>query len=210
MPHPNHAPLVRAAGALATTALLTAGLASCAAQADAAAEGIGTETSDRLGAVAEAPVSVADEDPTDPSTWVISNGAVGDIRIGEDFDAAVAVADGEWAEIDACSAVWHSADYDVTFATDGTEIAAITVTGELAAPTEAPTTPEGLGLGSTRDEVRSVYPDAAESSRSDEGAVVLHPDAVDLAGADIAFELSASGRVTAITLSAGASADGGC
>src|SRR5690606_16787870 len=136
--------------------------------------------------------------------------AIGGIRLGEDFDRTLAHADGEWGAADACSAVWHGADYEVTFSTDGVDIAEIAVTGAIAAPMQAPSTPEGLGLGSTRDEVRAVYPTAEEAPVGDSGAVVLRPADADATGADLGFELSKEGRVVEIVLATDRAVDAGC
>lgn len=209
MPLPAFSMQLRALSAAAASVAAAMGLAACSS-AGAQVESSGTgPPPGGFAAVDEPPMPTADEDPDEPSTWVIANGAVGGIRLGDDFEAAVDDAEGQWSADGTCAAAWRDgAGYEIEFSTSGDGIDAIIVSGALGAPTQAPSTAEGLGLGSTRDEVRAVFPAAQETAVSGSGSV-LRADGADTTGADLSFEVSEAGRIVRITLASDDASLGG-
>lgn len=179
---------LRAAAVIAATTVLVGALAACG-DASGGAQGA-SERPGTLSAVAEPPVAGIDHDPDDPATWVVSGEGVGDIRVGARFDETLEALPGQWRRVADCGAEWTGdGGVTVTFVRDGSEIAAVEVAGSIGAPSEAPRTREGLGIGSMRDEVTAVYP--AFSERSSGDGEVVHPEA----DPGVAFELGAGDRV---------------
>lgn len=210
VPFPELSLRPRVLGAFVASIALAGVLAACTA---AGGPGSGAESppSGGLTALKETPVSSADEDPEDPTTWVISAGAIGGVRIGDDFATTLETLPGTWRSVDECTASWHGdAGFDVTFAAAASGIAEIEVSGEIGAPSQAPRTPEGLGLGSTRDEVRAVYPAAEETAAPTAGAIELHPDGMAAPGATLSFTIGDSGRVVGIVLASDAEGSEAC
>lgn len=163
--------------------------------------------SDQVEVAPELPSGDA-EDPQDPATWVITSDAVGEVRLGDDLGGALETVPGEWDD-EACplGATWHSTphDFDIAFARDDAAagIDAISVTGAIGVPSAAPQTPEGLGLGSTRDEVRAVHP-TAEESALDDGSIVIRAADDDPSDGALAFRVdAASDRVDGILVTLG-------
>lgn len=201
-----------AAGGLALIgALVVWGLSSAPGAADAD-DHVGAGAVDAELLRTDPPVSRADEVLDDPATWVISDGSVGAVRIGGDFVATLDELPAEWGVADACGdvATWDSSVFDVTFssgmATGG--IATIAVAGGLGEPSSGPRTPDGLGLGSTRDEVKAVYPRAEEVPGDGDGIAFLRPADEDLQNGSVYFQLSTeTDRVVAIILTSGAVPD---
>lgn len=120
-------------------------------------------------------------DAADPSTWTVSDTGVGPIALGADFDEALAAVP-DWAVTEGCdwTASWNAPEKAVTgyFAEDSEardgvttiDVAALTDTVE---PSDAPRTAEGVGVGSTRDDVEQAYPDAVEQTATIGGASLL-------------------------------------
>ncbi|MGB3376213.1 MAG: hypothetical protein WBA87_13865 [Microbacterium sp.] len=108
-------------------------------------------------------------DPADFTTWAISEQGIGPARIGEAFsDATTGLP--AWKVDPACSwtAYLSSEDQSVNgyFARDSdTKDGAITTVAfealaDSVVPADGPRSAEGIGLGSTRDEVMTAYPEA--------------------------------------------------
>lgn len=155
----------------------------------------------------EPPVSRADEVLEDPATWVIADGSVGAVHIGGDFAETLDELPAGWGVDETCGVVasWDSASFDVTFSQGGAGIGTIAVEGGLGEPSHGPRTPDGLGLGSTRDEVKAVYPTAEDVAEEGSGAVILRVPGEDPRGGVVHFQLSAeTDRVVAIILTSGA------
>lgn len=108
-------------------------------------------------------------DPADPSTWLISEGGVGPIRIGEDFDETLDALPETWENDTAnCgwTAWWNAEDgsYGMYFVRgtqpdDQTirEIAVYRTADEPPAGKEAPRTERGLSLQSRGEDVQAAY-----------------------------------------------------
>ncbi|MDH6180375.1 hypothetical protein M2152_000557 [Microbacteriaceae bacterium SG_E_30_P1] len=148
-------------------------------------------------------------DPTDPSTWVIESAAVGPIALG---DAAADAADaltsyGRGEALGDCPVIFLDAPglpgVVLSPGSDGA-IEAITITSKSAGMPQDPTvladasprTSEGVGIGSTRDELVAALPDA-EIVRDDPASVVYRT------GSASPYRLFVveSDRVVAITVS---------
>lgn len=195
---------LRAAATLAAASVLVGALAGCAGEAEDE-----PVMSSGIAAVQDA---YADADPTEPATWVIGDGAVGEVRLGADFAGVVAAPSGDWRGDGSCEADWSDdAGFEVTVSAQGGQVAQIVVVGEIEAPSQGPRTADGIGLGSTRDEVRAVYPTAEETAVDGSDVVELRPAGADLTGAELSFEVAGTGRVIGITLAdPNAPADAGC
>ncbi|GGD80727.1 hypothetical protein [Microbacterium murale] len=120
------------------------------------------------------PTQETDEpDPEDPSTWLVSDEGIGPIETGGDFEATLSALPTSWMNDENCSwtAWWNAQDqsYNVNFARGTTtETDPIMVVSASAAdpvtPGVGPRTEEGLGIGSTEDEILAQYPDAVEGT----------------------------------------------
>lgn len=129
----------------------------------------------------ETPTPTPTVDAGDVSTWVVSETGMGPIELGTGFDEARAEVPA-WTVEDACSwtAFWNDQEGSLTAylaedseARDGVttiDVAALTDTVE---PSDAPRTAEGVGVGSTRDDVEQAYPDAVEQTATIGGASLL-------------------------------------
>lgn len=145
-------------------------LVGCAT-ASPAPEATTTEPAPSPTSSAPSPTSQPPADLEDPSTWAVTETGIGPIETGGDFDATLSELPESWMNDDNCSwtAWWNAEDqsYSMNFVR-GTESddAPIMLASASAAdpvtPGVGPRTTEGLGIGSTRDEVRAQYPDAAE------------------------------------------------
>ncbi|WP_342000590.1 hypothetical protein MRBLWH7_001424 [Microbacterium sp. LWH7-1.2] len=112
-------------------------------------------------------------DSDDPSTWVITDRGIGPITLGAPFVDALALMPGDTRnDTDRCDSVawWTEGAYDYDVYMAGTETAPdrspVSVVGTSAwadpAASSGPRTTEGIGVGSSVDEVRAAYPDAVE------------------------------------------------
>jgi len=118
-------------------------------------------------------------DSDDPSTWVITDDGMGPIVLGDPFSDAVALMpEGTTNDSANCgwTAWWNAADqsYQVYAArasdasADGPVIDVTTASWNDPSAVDGPHTAEGIGVGSTVDEVRAAYPGVTEL-----------PDAID-------------------------------
>lgn len=114
-------------------------------------------------------------DPADPSTWIISDAGIGPIEIGGDFATTLGALPDTWTNDAAnCSwtAWWNAEDSSHgLFFVRGPEnpaapIREISVYTGTETPTvvDGPQTAEGLGVGSTEEEILVAYPDAEEGA----------------------------------------------
>lgn len=111
-------------------------------------------------------------DPAVPGTWVISEDGVGPIEVGGDFSATLSALPGDWTNDSANCAwtAWLTSDsgYGVYFVrgteSDAAPIREISVydVAQDGSTSGAPITAEGLGIGSTKDEVLAEYPGAQQ------------------------------------------------
>lgn len=156
------------------------------------------------------PTSTAtpDEDAANPADWTVRDSGIGPIELGARFEEARAEVP-TWTVQDACSwtAFWNDPDGAVTayFAEDSAardgvttiDVAALT---EAVAPEDAPRTAEGIGLGSTRDQVRAAYPDAVEQAATIGDAMLLRTGAQGTifftfqAGSDVVSAITVTSR----------------
>lgn len=107
------------------------------------------------------PVSPPAQDPTDPTTWVVSQSGMGPLTIGMPFTAAIAAVPGAQA---ACENAYFVSPDNLFFARwgEGADDPLDVVTWARA---EGPRTAEGIGIGSSPDDVRAAYPDVTEVQR---------------------------------------------
>jgi hypothetical protein len=136
------------------------------------------------------PTASPSADPQDPTTWIISEDGVGPIEIGGVLADTLAELPSTWTNDENCTwTAWWNADdssYGVFFVR-GTEsedapIREISVYTAAQTPVAlaSPVTAEGLGLGATKEEVLSAYPDAEEgTAQIGEGTWVKVPSDSD-------------------------------
>lgn len=115
--------------------------------------------------------SAPDIDPQDPSTWVVTQAGIGPLELNVPFDAAMQSMPAD-ARNDAENCAWTSfwspqdASYQFVIGRDsaGAADAPVTVIDATSSPgttlVVGPRTQEGIGIGSSLDEVAAVYPDA--------------------------------------------------
>ena len=106
------------------------------------------------------------------------------MQLGESFSQAREAAP-TWTVEDTCSwaAFWNASDHSLTayFVHDSAEQDGEITTIDVAAlvplqPSDGPRTADGLGFGSTRDEVEAAYPDAEEQTSTIGEATMLRVD----------------------------------
>ncbi|MGI6878664.1 hypothetical protein [Microbacterium sp. gxy059] len=119
------------------------------------------------------------DDPADPGTWVVTDRGIGPVDVGEDYETVLEEVRG--AGIGPlgpqCEGVAYAASEDNTYdvqivddrdaSSDGVVEVSAHWNGDVMGV--GPRTPEGLGLGSTKAEVRSVYEDATERASQIDG-----------------------------------------
>lgn len=155
---------------------------------------------------APSPTSEPPVDLEDPSTWAVTETGIGPIETGGDFDATLSELPESWTNDDNCSwtAWWNAEDqsYSMNFVR-GTEsddapiVLASASAADPVTPGVGPRTTEGLGIGSTRDEVRAQYPDAAEGEAPIGDGTWL---SVAGDGATIFFEYYTGDQANAVTV----------
>lgn len=128
-------------------------------------------------ATTEPPVATNGSDSADPASWIIEDGELGPIELGDDFDETLAELPDDWAPVEGCEAVasWNGDEEFGVFFVRGEQgtIETVVVEGGLGDPAGGPRTEGGIGLGSTRDEVRSAYPTSEEVPATIGGATYL-------------------------------------
>ncbi|MFB7893369.1 hypothetical protein ACFC1I_14300 [Microbacterium sp. NPDC056044] len=176
--------LTASAALLVLTAVVLAGCASPAGpqtstpptRPDASATAAAAEPSATAGATPTI-------DPEDPSTWLITDSGIGPIELGMPFSAALELMPpGTTNDPERCAwlAWWTAEDQDYNVYTAGSSDAADAGPVGLVA-TEAwanavagpgPRTADGIGVGSTVDEVRAAYPEAVETVDTIDSSIV--------------------------------------
>lgn len=190
------------------------GIAKGSFEPESQAGGTSTEITDEM-ITTDPPVSADDERIDDPSTWVIADGAIGPVRVGADYDGILDTLPAGWQQDEQCDALasWGDGDrpFDVVFLRGDTApvIESVSVSGVMGEPSGGPRTPEGLGIGSTRDEVKATYPSIEEISVDGGDSFYLRTP-VDAKGGSVYFQFaSGDDRVVAITLTTGERPSGG-
>ena len=130
-------------------------------------------------AVTEEPSQPA-ADPDDPSTWVIGQEGMGPVSLGAPFeDARAAMPEGTGNDENCEWTAWWNAtdeDYDLFAArasdSDANGPVIVIDASAWADPgsVEGPRTEDGIGIGSTFDEVQAAYPDAVPVESAVAGA----------------------------------------
>ena len=155
------------------TALVVAGVLAGCAPSQSGASPTPTSTGEPTSTATRTPAAV--QDPEDPTSWVVDAGGVGPIRIGGNLAETLAELPASWQnDPESCAwmASWTADDSSYgLFFVRGTEsekapIAEISVytAAETPSTLHSPTTPEGLGIGATKQEVLAAYPDAEEGT----------------------------------------------
>lgn len=158
--------------AFVMTTSLTLALAACAptpAPAPSASESVTPGPSPS----SEPTTPVAD--PADPGMWIISEAGIGPIAIGGDFATTLTDLPDGWSnDAASCSwtASWNAEDssHGLLFVRGGEVPAApireISLFTAAETPTriDGPETAEGLGIGSTADEILAAHPDAEQGA----------------------------------------------
>ncbi|MET0735081.1 MAG: hypothetical protein ABWY55_05475 [Microbacterium sp.] len=102
--------------------------------------------------------AVTPGDPADPATWIVSDKGMGPLVIGMPFPEAIAIL--PRAE-DACGHAYTGADGSAWIVRSGDLMdGPLDVVMWHGAP--GPQTAEGIGIGSSVEDVRAAYPEAAE------------------------------------------------
>lgn len=169
--------------AMVGAALMAVVLTGCAS--DSTAPGGTPEPSRTSAAPAESATPTYTATPTadagDPAGWTVSETGVGPIELGAGFEEARAEVPA-WTVEDACSwtAFWNDPDGTVTAyfaedseAPDGVATIDVSALTDAVVPEDAPRTAEGIGLGSTSDQVHAAYPDAVEQTATVGDATLL-------------------------------------
>ncbi|WP_261164760.1 hypothetical protein [Microbacterium sp. Marseille-Q6965] len=192
--------------ALFAGVLTTVAVAGCASQeGDATPSPTASSSTTTMSFPSDAAVTMDDQDPADPATWVIHGGAVGLVQMGDSYDATLEELSDAWAPVEGCDdvAVWSGGDGISIWFVGGSsgDIETIAVEGALGDPAGGPRTPVGIGLGSTRDEVRAAYPASEEVPAAVGGATYLRQSDGEAADGALFFELAeGEDRVSSLTL----------
>lgn len=148
-------------------------------------------------------------DPDDPSAWIISAEGIGPVLIGGDFDATLAELPDAWTSDGAAcpwAAFWNAPDttFSMHFVRGSedqsepvSEISASTMADSVARHV-GPETPEGVGIGATRDEILAAYPDAEEGTAMVDGEWIRVPS--ESAGQIFFQFLTGADRAWAVTV----------
>lgn len=147
-------------------------------------------------------------DPGDITTWTVSEQGIGPARIGEPF-AEVAAGLEMWRVDSACAwTAFLPADdgsVDAYFVRDAEledgEITTVTfeALADSVVSTDGPRTAQGIGLGSTRDEITTAHPDAAVQQPTIGGGELLRVGTQGSAAMYFAIREGAS-KVTSLTV----------
>lgn len=168
---------------LAGAMLMAAVLSSCASAPEPSGSASSTGAPPTSSDPSPSPSASTPEtaDPDDPATWIVTEDSIGPVHLGDTFsEARDAVR--SWTVDDACSwtAFWNAPDNSLTayFSHDNAEQDGTVDTIDVAAlvalkPSDGPRTSDGIGMGSTRDEVRAAYPDAEEQTPTIGDATML-------------------------------------
>lgn len=112
-------------------------------------------------------------DADDPSTWVITSSGIGPLQLGSDFSETVDALPDAWTHDPAqCSwvawvndddtTIWFAQDSDSAESPISTASVESTPADETAGSDDGPRTEDGLGLGSSKDDILTIHPDATE------------------------------------------------
>jgi hypothetical protein len=197
----------RSTGPVILAALGVLLLAGCATTAPDSEATTGPAPSPTASEPAPAPSgSEPPADPNDPSTWLVTERGIGPIETGGDFEATLVELPDSWNNDENCSwAAWWNAEddsYTMTFVrgTESEDAPIVLASASAADPVTAgvgPRTEEGLGIGSTKDEVLAQYPDASEGDAPiGEGTWLSVP----ADGATMFFEYYTADEANAVTV----------
>lgn len=135
--------------------------------------------------VEPSPTPEPSTDLDDPASWTVTHQGIGPVELDGDFAATLSELPEAWENDDHCSwAAWWNAEdqsYSVDFVrgTESEDEPIVLVSASAAEPVTpgvGPRTDDGLGIGSTKDEVRMQHPDAAEGqSQIGEGSWLSVP-----------------------------------
>lgn len=162
--------LVRSA-AVVLCASLALAMGACTAQRADEALPAASATAPSPSTEPTTPTATDASDPQDPGSWVVAEDSVGPVTLGDALpDAAGSMPEGTSIDDERCdwSAWWTSQEpvYSVAVARPGDAdagidlIAATTLRGTPGS--FGPRTAEGIGIGSTRDDVMAAYPSAMQ------------------------------------------------
>ncbi|MFC4139034.1 MULTISPECIES: hypothetical protein [unclassified Microbacterium] len=151
-------------------------------------------------------------DPADPTTWTITAEGMGPVQLDELFADAVAGVP-TWTVDENCTwaAFWNDQETGVTayFARDSEvsdgNVTTIDVasTTDTVQPQDGPRTADGLGVGSTRDDVLAAHPDAVEQKPTiGDGALLRVGPAGEGQGAIFFSFRAGEDTVSAVTVTA--------
>ncbi|CAH0186218.1 MULTISPECIES: hypothetical protein [unclassified Microbacterium] len=189
----------------ALSALLLAGCASATTDPGATSNPTPTST---VGEPSSEPSPIPEPslDPDDPATWPVTAAGIGPIETGGDFQETLAELPDSWNNDENCSwAAWWNADdnsYSMSFVrgTESDDAPIVLASASAADPVTAgvgPRTEEGLGIGSTKDEVLAQYPDASEGDAPIGDGTWL---SVPTDGATMFFEYYTGDQANAVTV----------
>lgn len=176
---------MRLRASIAAVLLLTGVLAGCTTSAgqdpspSSSPSGSGSPAATRTPEVTPS----GSADPDDPSTWLVMDDGMGPITLGTPFAEALALMpEGTTNDTENCAwSGWWSApdgDYQVFIARDGDGAedgpVFLVETAAWSNPSKdlGPRTVDGVGIGSTVDEVRAAYPDVVEVPDPTDSSIV--------------------------------------